>query len=447
MAGKYYQTDKHNNKGKTMNINDIKKILKAANVADDTVLMFGKHGLGKSAIVKQFSKENKYNHVEIFLSMFDVGDLMGIPRTQTIGTSIITTWAEPDWFQNITDAAWPQVNNKEDLVFNDKAFEAFISANKPGFEEITRTELNHLYCKFYNLIETRLYLVLNQNNVVNTKSTASVLFLDELNRANLDTRNACMQLILEKELHCHKLPFVNGKQTMIVAAANPTDGYQVDELDPALLDRFLTIDAEADVGAWLSWAGDTGINDIVRSYIAENPTRLHYTPKSGKGATPRSWAKLAAFMDSAESIPQEVLYPILCGKIGSELGSQFLSFYNNYSKVIKMEDIEALIAKKHKSTSKIEATAKHVAKLIEKQEAIQKQELANQFLAKYVNLPADDALPMLAYLYALELEIVNSLLKSYKESDNDSYMKLAKIDGELNQKALFKRIVNGAAQA
>lgn len=430
-----------------MNINDIKKIIKAAAKADDTVLMFGKHGIGKSNIVKQFSKENGYNHVEIFLSMFEIGDLLGIPKTKVVGTSTITAWAEPDWFQNIIDAAWPQVNNKSDLVFSDSALEAFVNATHPGYETIDRSELNHLYCKFYNLVESHLLLTTNQTNVINTKSVPSVLFLDEINRANIDVRQASLQLILEKELHCHKLPFVNGKQTMIVAAANPTDGYQVDELDPALLDRFLTIDAEADVGAWLSWAGDSGINDIVRSYIAENPTRLHYTPKSGKGATPRSWAKLAAFMDSAESIPQEVLYPILCGKIGSELGSQFLSFYNNYSKVIKMEDIEALIAKKHKPTSKIEATAKHVAKLIEKQEAIQKQELANQFLAKYVNLPADEALPMLAYLYALELEIVNSLLKSYKESDNENYMKLAKIDGELNQKALFKRIVNGAAQA
>ena len=312
---------------------------------------------------------------------------------------------------------------------------------------ISREKLNELYCAFKGIHSGELELHKQFDTVGYLKGKPSVLFLDEINRANSDTRNACMQLILEKELHCHKLPFVNGKQTMIVAAANPTDGYQVDELDPALLDRFLTIDAEVDVGAWLSWAGDTGINDVVRSYIAENPTRLHYTPKSGKGATPRSWAKLAAFMDSAESIPQEVLYPILSGKIGSELGSQFLSFYNNYSKVIKMEDIEALIAKKHKPTSKIEATAKHVAKLIEKQEAIQKQELANQFLNKYVDLPATDALPMLAYLYSLELEIVNSLLKSYKESDNENYMKLAKIDGELNQKALFKRIVNGAAQA
>lgn len=112
-----------------MNINDIKKIIKAAAKADDTVLMFGKHGIGKSNIVKQFSKENGYHHVELFLSMMDVGDLLGIPKTTSIGGSVITTWAEPDWFQQIKDTAWPKELEIDSLDFIDKSFEVFVKAN------------------------------------------------------------------------------------------------------------------------------------------------------------------------------------------------------------------------------------------------------------------------------------------------------------------------------
>lgn len=434
-----------------MNINDVKKVIKAAAAADDTVLISSKHGIGKSSIVKQFAKENNYSIVELFLSHQEVGDIIGMPRTIHLGTEVLTTWTRPTWLQRMIDSAWPVKTPYNTIEFKDEqtkaSFESLLPHTFKPTDTITRDLINQVYCAMIGLDSDHLHLPYGQTDITCTASKNNVLFLDELNRAPIDVRQSALQLVLDKQIHEHKLPSVAGKPTMIVAAINPSDDYQVDELDPALLDRFLTVDAEVDVPAWLAWSASTGINEIVRSFITENPTRLHYTPKQGKGATPRAWAKLASFMDTIDSIPQEVIYPILCGKIGSELGSQFLSFYNNYSKVIKMEDIEDLVSKKHKTTSKIEATAKHVAKLIENQEAIQKQELANQFIIKYINEPATNAIPMLAYLYALELEIINSILKSFKESNITDYMKLAVIDGEINDKKLFLRIVNSANAA
>ncbi len=313
--------------------------------------------------------------------------------------------------------------------------------------KITREELNSIYCRYYNKEENELLLVKGQTNISCKKSKTPVLFLDELNRANVDTLNASLQLVLERKLHAHHLPFTQGKPTMVIAAINPTDddsnNYTVNELDPALLDRFLLIEVEADLQAWLKWARSEKINQIIIDFLIEYPDRLHWTPKDGgMGTTPRSWAKLAGFIDNINKIPEEVHFPIFKGKLGAAVAGQFLSFYNNYVDVVKMEDIEKLVNKHAKKESNIEKLGDKVQKLMEKAEAIQKTEMAHQLIEKYIEKDAKDTLPLMAYLYGLELELLAAFLKSYKETDSTNYMKLSKIDGALNNKGLFKKIVN-----
>lgn len=64
---------------------------------------------------------------------------------------------------------------------------------------------------------------------------AEIVFFDELNRADPKTLNAVFEMIQKKSLNGVPLP----KLRMVIAAINPNDGnYQVDELDPALVDRF-----------------------------------------------------------------------------------------------------------------------------------------------------------------------------------------------------------------
>lgn len=109
-----------------MNITDTKGIFKAAHEADDSVLMIGLHGIGKSDVVKTFGKENNFHVETLFLNMMDVGDLLGMPRTVENGTSVKTVWSEADWFQNCTDAAFPKTFNFSDLSFKDKEFEAYV---------------------------------------------------------------------------------------------------------------------------------------------------------------------------------------------------------------------------------------------------------------------------------------------------------------------------------
>jgi hypothetical protein len=364
-----------------MDINTAKQIIRAAALADDTVIMEGPHGIGKSAIVKQFAKESGYHLEELFLSHQEVGDLIGIPHTIEIDGETITTWSKPIWLQRCLKAA--------------------------------------------------------------AEGKRVIIFLDELNRAPIDVRQSALQLVLERQIHEHILPTVDGVRTLIVAAINPADDYQVDELDPALLDRFLHVYVEADSKAFLEYARKVKMNSMVRDFIAEHPDRLHWTPADGGiGATPRSWTKLADFMDNIDDISEDILYQIMKGKVGTELASQFYSFYKNYVDVVKVQDIEKLVKENADTVDTIEELAEMISELTEKTEAVQKIELTHQLESKYMG--KKDILPFLAFLYSLEIELCVSFLKSYQKDNIKMYKKLAEIDTEINNKQLFKRIVQAS---
>lgn len=361
-----------------MDIQSIEKILKASDNANDTVLIEGKHGIGKSNIVEQYANNNDYHLEILYLSSQEVGDIIGNPRTVEIDGEHVTTWTVPVWLQRMRKAA---------------------DAGK--------------HC---------------------------VLFLDELNRAALDVRQCAIPLVLEGRIHEHWLPVNDGNKTFIVAAINPADEYQVDELDPALLDRFLTVTAEVDVKCWINWAKRSGIADVIVDFIVEHPDRLHYTPAEGRGATPRSWAKLSSY--KFEDTPREILFQLIKGKVGSEVGSQFYSFFMNYSKVIKVEDIEKIVNEESEQTNNIEEIAESVKDLISKTEAIQQTELAHKLKDKYGN--EKNMLPFLVYLYSLNIEILVGFLKGLKSDNPDMYANLAAIDGAINNKELFRKIIVAA---
>jgi len=364
-----------------MNIDTAKQIIKAAIEADDTVIIEGKHGVGKSVGVKEFAEENGYHFEPLFLSNQEVGDLIGNPDTVKEGDVTITVWSIPPWLHRINKAA--------------------------------------------------------------QKGQRSILFLDELNRAQIDVRQSALQLVLERQIHEHVLPTVDGYRTMVVAAINPADDYQVDELDPALMDRFVHVIVEPDAESWLAWGRKNNVNMVIRDYISEHPDRLYFMPEDGaRGATPRSWTKLGGYIDNIKDTPSEILFQIIKGKVGTAVGSQFYTFLNSYVDVIKIQDIEKIVSENRDEIKNIDDLAVLIADKMQKTEAIQKSEMAHQLADKYMS--KKDIHVFLAYLYSLEIEICVSFLKGYRKDFPAKYKKLAQIDTKLNDKQLFKRIVKAA---
>ena len=427
-----------------MNINTAKVIIVASARANDTVIMEGPHGIGKSAAPKQFAVENNYHMEPLFLSHQEVGDIIGIPETIQQHGESITKWSKAPWLQRMDDVAWPKAFKYGTLSFNNDDFKEFVekSLDYPTEDQrITRDELNKLYCTFFVKDEI-LHLTRGQMDVVCSDSKHTCLFLDELNRAPIDVRQSALELVLEKKIHEHKLPVVQGREAMIVAAINPADDYQVDELDPALLDRFLHIEVEADIEAFLDYGREVQMNSMVLDFLKEYPDRLFWQPKDGGiGATPRSWEKLAGFIDIIDEIPKEVHFNIFAGKLGSEIAGQLIVFMKDYTNVIKIEDIVELVEQEKENTSNIEELGDKVQELCGNMEAIQKRDMAKTIVAKFIDGDASETLPMMAFLYSLELEISAAFIKSYQETNPSEYSKIVKIDKELNNKNLFKRII------
>lgn len=352
-----------------MDINTAKEIIKLASLADDTVLIEGVHGIGKSQIVRQFAKENDFHIEELFLSNQEVGDLIGIPFLERDTTK----WSTPIWLKRMWEA--------------------------------------------------------------HKKGKHCVLFLDELNRAPIDVRQSALQLVLERKIHEHELPFLHGKRTMVVAAINPADEYQVDELDSALLDRFLYVSVDVDENSWLKWARENNINTVITDFISVNPDRLHCTPADGStGTTPRSWAKISEFIEHLKDYSDDIIFQVFKGRLGAEIGAQFFSFFKSYVDIIAADEIVDIIIDNFNEYDTIEEVAKIVSEKISNVEPIRKMELANQLVNK-------NLIPLLVFLYSLEIEICVSFLKSFKNDNIDFYRKLAILDDELNNKQLFKRIV------
>lgn len=379
-----------------MDILNAKKMLRAAAIADDSLLMEGVHGIGKSQIVEQFVNDNDYHLEILFLSHQEVGDIIGIPHKVELedGTAI-TTWSQPIWLQRMKAAA--------------------------------------------------------------QQGKRCVLFLDELNRAPIDVRQSALQLVLERRIHEHELPVVNGERSLIVSAINPADEYQVDELDAALLDRFLKITVTPDLKAWLQHAKETNVPRVIIDFLIENPKFLHFTPNesstdNGVGTSPRSWSKFAKYIENAEAIRGSddhdlIIQQCAFGKLGNAVGTKFYAFYRNYEDIIKMEDVVELVNEEMKVTKDPEVIGAKVSKLIGHTEAVQKTDMLDQLKAEYIDKECDDITPFHATLYAVEIEIRVGYIKSFRENDTKGFLKLVEADKVLKNKKMFTDVINASKKA
>lgn len=134
------------------------------------------------------------------------------------------------------------------------------------------------------------------------EGTRGIIFLDELNRAPTDVRQAIFQLVKERRLHTHRLP--NG--WFIVAAINPDNGqYQVETLDKAMFRRFCVIKVRTNEDIWLRWGvvkdkdGKPRVNEKLTGFIAQHPNLLCKEEKIDLELehTPDQYKMLGDYMD------------------------------------------------------------------------------------------------------------------------------------------------------
>jgi alkaline phosphatase D len=278
----------------------------------------------------------------------------------------------------------------------------------------------------------------------NAAGKRSVLFLDEINRASNDLIGASLQLVLDGRLNEHQLP----SGTMIVAAINPDDGnYSVNSLDAAMMDRMVVCEVEADSASWLRYAKANGVNEKVTEFISKHTKYIHHTPKDGgKGTSPRSWTRLSKYLNYCETTNSPINTYYVKGTIGELLAAEFILFYNNFTKVMTVEDIVTHYKKVSKRMDTVEKIGASIAKLIKPVEAIQRMDLADALVKHYEDTESnEERLPLLTYLYALPIETLTGYLKQLKTKNIDEFTRIVDLDAAVNNKALFHKATNTKA--
>jgi len=179
-----------------------------------------------------------------------------------------------------------------------------------------------------------------------------VLMLDELNRSLPGVQQSFFQLVLDRELGNDKdgNPYRLHPETRVFAAVNAGAEYDVNDMDPALLRRFWTIDLDPTHADWIDWAKGAELDSVLVDFIRQNPMHLRVDPSEVEPGTvcpnPASWHRLEQSLVHMELAPaaiagqtNEMLYSVARGFVGTEAAISFSEFVQEYSKVVSAKDV------------------------------------------------------------------------------------------------------------
>jgi len=426
-----------------MKIQEVPNIIKLCDKTNISLLIESKHGIGKSSILKQFAKENDMEWEILILSLLDVGDLAGLPVSRTIQGQESTVWSSPAWHTRIVNRVWKEELEIKDLMFKNKEMkEKFLGSSYNKNKTISREDLNNFYCNIkdiqnYNGINP----LLQQNEIVWNKAKRTVLVLDEFNRSATDILNASLQLVLDKRLNDHVLPWVGDKKPLVVAAINPDDSnYAVNTFDPAMLDRFMYINIEPNLDSFLAYARDKKLNNHIQEFLLQNNDKLYFEPENDNNVTttPRSWEMLSRVIDNLDIIPAKNHYAVIKGLISSEIASQFIQFLRTFKNQITFNKVNDTIKT---TTGTIEEVADKIKeKFVKFQEPLQQLDMAKAFYNYYKDAKVEITKPLLVYLYSINLEQATAMILETKKEDR-FLKKISNIDKFHNDNNLLKKIL------
>tara|TARA_R110000824_G_scaffold43779_4_gene127850 strand:+ start:338 stop:1420 length:1083 start_codon:yes stop_codon:yes gene_type:complete len=177
-------------------------------------------------------------------------------------------------------------------------------------------------------------------------STASILFLDEVDRAVTEVRQGLFELCDSRKIAGNTLH----PDTLIIAAVNGGEHgaqYQVGEMDPAELDRYTVFDLEPTVEDWLDWA-KVNVQGPVWDFINQNRSHLEHAGEFEPNKvypSRRSWKRLndclvgAELLEDVKESSGSLLFNLTSGFVGFEAAVGFNDFCAKYESQVTVEDI------------------------------------------------------------------------------------------------------------
>jgi hypothetical protein len=162
-------------------------------------------------------------------------------------------------------------------------------------------------------------------------SSQGILLFDELTAADRTLQVAAYELILDRRLgDTYALP----PGWLVCGAGNRSEDRSVAlPMSAALANRFLHLDVAPDIESWCEWARGAAVRVDVIAFLRARPPLLfdmkHSRLERG-WPSPRSWARVSAFLDACDS-PERAVSPAarrvaIAGLVGEGPAIELLSF-------------------------------------------------------------------------------------------------------------------------
>lgn len=328
-----------------ISINEAKRLVKRAllaNLATDkrdlaiTPLVSGRHGIGKSQMVKSIAKELGGVCITIEGGTLKEGEITGLPYQYKDENGQIR-------FRFLPYYAVERIQAEEKRLFElsgRAVTQEMLSGdeNRYAMNDLTPQE------KISALLSGKVRPV--------------ILFIDEINRTENSVYKELMNILLTRSVNGYEFPW----WVFFVGAMNPSTQnsvYATNEMDPAQLDRFIKIKVGDNTKEWLSYGKTTGIDPRILSFIKDNPKCLSSQAKDlddeeKPEPSPRGWDMVDTLLSSEELLrpfftdkendPKTVekdMKNLVAAKLGASVATMFFASIVSKARALMPEEIFA----------------------------------------------------------------------------------------------------------
>lgn len=328
-----------------ISINEAKRLVKRAllaNLATDkrdlaiTPLVSGRHGIGKSQMVKSIAKDLGGVCITIEGGTLKEGEITGLPYQYKDENGQIR-------FRFLPYYAVERIQAEEKRLFElsgRTVTQEMLSGdeNRYAMNDLTPQE------KIDALLSGKVRPV--------------ILFIDEINRTENSVYKELMNILLTRSVNGYEFPW----WVFFVGAMNPSTQnsvYATNEMDPAQLDRFIKIKVGDNTKEWLSYGKTAGIDPRILSFIKDNPKCLSSQAKDlddeeKPEPSPRGWDMVDTLLSSEEMLrpfftdkendPKTVekdMKNLVAAKLGASVATMFFASIVSKARALMPEEIFA----------------------------------------------------------------------------------------------------------
>lgn len=392
-----------------VSINTAKRLVKRAilsNIVSEkknlsiTPLVSGKHGIGKSAMIKSIAEDINGVCITIEGGTLKEGEITGLPYQYKDENGKYK-------FRFLPYYAVDRIMSEEKRLFEELGGETSSENALSGDEnKYSRNNISR---------EEKLELLKSG------KVKPVIIFIDEINRTENSVYKELMNILLTRSVNGYEFPW----WVLFVGAMNPStqnSAYATNEMDPAQLDRFLKIKVEDSPKEWLNYASKTGVEKSIIEFISTNEKCLSQNDDfliddEKPTPTPRGWDMvdtlikseplLRDFFDEVENertVVENDLKLLISSKIGETVAKMYFASVKSSKKELTPQlvfaDDEALSncceeIRGYSSAQKVKlcnATVEYISEMIEYvfNDKAERIKLKRQ-LIKFVSLLDDSA--------------------------------------------------------